>query len=203
VLPHLVFDDFLGQGLVESLLNFVMTKREDFAPARIRDAAPDFDHKSARNCLRLRDFEPLRRDVVDAVDAVVDHAAATLGLQGLSPADKETEMVCTGDGGFYKTHDDTFSPDRKRFGVRALTFVYYFHRRPKGFEGGDLRLYSPMPGRSEEFVDVAPASNRLVAFPAFFPHEARPVRCTSGRFEDSRFSINCWIYRAVGERPAP
>jgi hypothetical protein len=50
-------------------------------------------------------------------------------------------------------------------------------------------------GRGDTFVEVEPNNDMLVFFPAWFPHEVMPVECLSGRFEDSRFAINCWIHR--------
>ena len=76
---------------------------------------------------------------------------------------------------------------------RALTGVFYFHRQPKGFSGGELRLYAI--GRAEDdrrYVDLTPGSDTLLLFPSWAPHEVRPVSCPSGAFLDSRFAINCW-----------
>ena len=80
--------------------------------------------------------------------------------------------------------------------IAGSSAVYYFHRSPKSFSGGALRLYSFEA--SEErgtFVDIEPTNDTLVFFPSWFPHEVRPVVCPSGRFEDSRFAINCWVHR--------
>ena len=54
--------------------------------------------------------------------------------------------------------------------------VYHFHREPKALSGGGLRLH--------RFGATLKA-----------PHEVRPVACPSMAFADSRFSVNCWIYR--------
>jgi SM-20-related protein len=32
-------------------------------------------------------------------------------------------------------------------------------------------------------------------FPSWVLHEVRPVSCPSKRFVDSRFAINCWLWR--------
>jgi Rps23 Pro-64 3,4-dihydroxylase Tpa1-like proline 4-hydroxylase len=60
-----------------------------------------------------------------------------------------------------------------------------------------LRLHRIGSRAGEEGgADIAPEPNSLVLFPSWAPHEVLLVRCPSGRFEDSRFAINCWIYRA-------
>lgn len=83
---------------------------------------------------------------------------------------------------------------------RQLTFVYYFNRSPKAFEGGDLALYDSdvSAGLFSErhFTKVAPVDNRLLVFPSSAQHEVLMVRCASGAYEDSRFTLNGWVQRA-------
>ena len=102
----------------------------------------------------------------------------------------ELELVAHGDGAFYARHIDTAMSGSAEH-VRVLSAVYYLHRQPRAFDGGALRLYAI--GDDSRFVDVEPASNTLVAFPSWAPHEVRPVSCPSGRFGDSRFAVNIWL----------
>jgi Rps23 Pro-64 3,4-dihydroxylase Tpa1-like proline 4-hydroxylase len=74
----------------------------------------------------------------------------------------------------------------------VLSGVYYFHRRPRAFTGGELRLYAI--GDPDRFVDIEPTHNTLLVFPSWAPHEVRPVSCPTGQFMDSRFAINCWLH---------
>jgi len=68
---------------------------------------------------------------------------------------------------------------------------------PKAFSGGVLRLHSlAASGHQGTFVDIPPDYDTLVFFPSMFPHEVLPVKSPSGKFMDSRFAINCWIYQA-------
>jgi Rps23 Pro-64 3,4-dihydroxylase Tpa1-like proline 4-hydroxylase len=77
-----------------------------------------------------------------------------------------------------------------------LSAVYYFHRMPKAFSGGCLRLHRIGARPGDIGMDVTPIDNSLVVFPSWAPHEVLPVRCLSGAFGDSRFAVNCWVYRA-------
>jgi SM-20-related protein len=88
-----------------------------------------------------------------------------------------------------------YSNDKKFVVRRVVSAVYYFHRLPKSFSGGALRVY-PLAGRekSNTFVEIEPVNDTLVFFPWWFPHEVLPVVCPSGQFEDSRFAVNCWVY---------
>lgn len=105
------------------------------------------------------------------------------------------KMVAHGDGAFFTEHCDTVVDGRKLAVSRIISAVYYFHRLPKSFSGGVLRIY-PLTGRekSDAFVEVEPLNDTLVFFPSWFPHEVLPVSCPTGQFEDSRFAINCWVY---------
>jgi hypothetical protein len=50
----------------------------------------------------------------------------------------ETQLTSHNDGGYYRIHNDNGSPSTA---TRVLTYVYYFHRQPVAFKGGQLRLY--------------------------------------------------------------
>jgi Rps23 Pro-64 3,4-dihydroxylase Tpa1-like proline 4-hydroxylase len=108
----------------------------------------------------------------------------------------ETELVAHGDGAFFKRHIDTQTARYDDVSqIRVLSGVYYFHAEPKAFEGGALRLFAigadPAP-----YIDIEPARNSFLVFPSWAPHEVRPVSCSSNKFIDSRFAINCWVHRA-------
>jgi SM-20-related protein len=86
---------------------------------------------------------------------------------------------------------------------RILSAVYYFYREPKAFFGGALRLYrlnlrpSTISAHTNDFIDVEPLQNSLVAFPSWTTHEVRPVSCPTGNFSDYRFALNCWFCRRI------
>ena len=62
--------------------------------------------------------------------------------------------------------------------------------------GGVLRIYSFTDNNDTgSFVDIELTNDSLVFFPSWLTHEVLPVTCPSGRFEDSRFAINCWVRR--------
>lgn len=103
------------------------------------------------------------------------------------------ELAAHGDGDFYRRHIDTFIRGEVTGTDRVLTAVYYFHARPKAFTGGELRLHSfRSPDDGGSWVDIEPAHDSLLLFPAWAPHEVRPVSCPGGDFAQSRFAINCW-----------
>jgi Rps23 Pro-64 3,4-dihydroxylase Tpa1-like proline 4-hydroxylase len=78
--------------------------------------------------------------------------------------------------------------------------VYFFHREPKQFAGGELRIHDARLGsngyESEgRYQAIAPEQNQIVFFPCELMHEITAVNCPSRQFADSRFTLNGWLRR--------
>jgi SM-20-related protein len=151
---------------------------------------------SRRKSLYVRDFGPMkaiiRQRLLDFVPALI----GDLRVSQFKPSGVELELVANNDGAFFKRHIDTFMGKARKSSDRMLSAVYYFHTEPKAFSGGALRLYSFGSKEDEEnFVDIQPEQNTLLAFPSWAWHEVLPIRCPSRRFSDSRFNVNCWVHR--------
>ncbi len=128
----------------------------------------------------------------------IESICSQLKIHSFVPLGIEAQLTAHNDGHFYKIHNDNGSPDTMN---RVLTYVYYFHREPKGFSGGELLLYdgamhnnSMMAVRSSHTIQ--PRNNSIVFFPSHFMHEVLPITCTSRAFRDSRFTINGWVRSA-------
>jgi Rps23 Pro-64 3,4-dihydroxylase Tpa1-like proline 4-hydroxylase len=117
---------------------------------------------------------------------------SSLALGDSSPRSLGSKWSPMATVAFFTEHCDR---NMQRGSSRLISAVYYFHRHPKSFSGGILRIY-PLAGRakSRAFVEIEPVNDTLVFFPSWFPHEVLPVNCPSGKFEDSRFAINCWVH---------
>jgi SM-20-related protein len=148
-----------------------------------------------RRSSRMTDLGDLKNELRTRVGAILPAMFQRLGTEAFEPGKLEVEMVAHGDGAFFTEHRDTVVEGQKVVIRRIISAVYYFHRLPKSFSGGVLRIY-PLAGRekSDAFVDIEPVNDTLIFFPSRFPHEVLPVSCPSGQFEDSRFAINCWVY---------
>jgi len=189
--PHVVIESFLSEALVERLLAYTEDKRDLFEASKVGkgDLKPE-----ARCSLQTREFGSLQGDIKAKFKAAVGDVIERLRISPSNFTKIELDLVAHGDGAYYKPHIDTATQNEyDEETARVMTGVYYFHRQPKGFSGGALRLYPvfKMPDQTG-FVDVAPEYNRAVFFPAFLPHEVMPVASPSREFADSRFAINCW-----------
>ncbi|WP_198033136.1 2OG-Fe(II) oxygenase [Methylosinus sp. PW1] len=187
---HVVIDGFLGAARAGELMQFALAHESEFSQSRFYTAerAARID-TSVRDSSRLLELGALRAAFAASVDLVLARLTRELNARLPSETKKEMEMVRYGDGGFFKRHADAPPRPDGHDSVRVLTLVYYFHALPKRFDGGALRLFSP-----DGFADIAPAYDRLVAFPSAASHEVHPTRCASA-FADGRFSINCWVRR--------
>ncbi len=189
VSPHAIRDDVLRPDDLADLLAFTLAHGADFASSAIGQTGLTPDYRSSR-ALPRRMFDPWRARIEDYVTALLPGMLAEMGMQPLAVSRFELQLVANNHGDFYRTHIDTKMGPREGRGTRLVSIVYYFHAEPKAFDGGELRIFSL--ASASVFADVAPRRNRLVAFPSWAPHEVRPITCPSRRFEDSRFSINCW-----------
>lgn len=75
----------------------------------------------------------------------------------------------------------------------VVSLLYYFHRAPKAFRGGDLEFYNTDPtsvsGQSiEPLARIDHTDNLLIAFPSDTFHGITEVRCDSDDFADGRFA---------------
>jgi SM-20-related protein len=202
LLPHYVFRDFLDPALHRALLDWTIASAERFEPATL--AGGKFD-PTRRVAERLRDLGEMRAPLEARLRAAADDIFARTGTRPFPLASMELELAAHGDGAHFTRHlDIPVGPGRKPLGGtaagedRIVSAVYYFHKEPKSFSGGALRLHSFTPTHAEgRHVDLEPAQNSLVVFPSWLPHEVTKVSCPSRAFADYRFAVNCWFCRKL------
>lgn len=206
--PTVQLDDFLSADDHSALLAWVLANRARFKPATVTDGATHRTDDRTRIALKLADLGPLEPRLRERLLAALPRIVAAIGGQLPATPSLELELTAYGDGAFYGAHRDIpIGPDRKTLGAkpgqdRLLSAVYYFHREPKAFSGGALRLYRwgaalDAPG-PDDWRDIEPRQNSLAGFASWAIHEVRPVDCPSGAFEDNRFALNCWYCAAIG-----
>lgn len=197
--PHVVLRDFLPEATAIGLLDFALAHEQAFAATKTgRD-----DKGGVRPDIRIststRELGPFKPILKDRLRDLVPKLVAQLRVTPVDDPKFELELVAHNDGAFYKHHIDTQTASERKY-IRVLSGVYYFHAAPKAFSGGALRLYAIGDADKEAVVDIEPAHNTLLVFPSWAPHEVRPISCPSKRFADSRFAINCWVYRKRADR---
>ena len=198
--PHHVFADFLPPDEHEQLLDFVLAQRDAFASATVYDEGAQVVSGTHRSADKLKGgLGPHKESFLLHVRERLPEMFAGSGVPAKPVVRFETEVVAHNEGGRFGRHIDTLTGASRNGdhspGVRTVSGVYYFYREPRAFTGGELRIFA---FGSDDHVDIAPQENAFVVFPSFAGHEVLPVSCPSGAFEDSRFSVNCWLHCTVG-----
>lgn len=193
VLPSLVVDHFLLAAERDALFAWALENEARFTPASLAGGVVD---PGVRLASSLRDLGPLDAVLRERVTAAVPEWVAALRVTPFAIHDIELELAAHNHGAHFRLHSDTYTSSMKTRGDRMLSAVYYFHRTPKAFAGGELRLHRLGAEPGDAGQDIAPVDNRMAVFPSWGPHEVLPVACPSRAFADSRFAVNCWVYRA-------
>jgi SM-20-related protein len=188
--------NWLGAEMLERLLDYAHSQRDSFRVSGIGEGDNKRVDLTLRRSSKLKDFGELKDELRERARAALPAMFDQLGTAPFEPSEFELEMVAHGNGAFYIRHRDNNFGRSGLINRRLISAVYYFHNSPKSFSGGALRIYSFESTKDTgTFVDIEPTNDTLVFFPSWFPHEVLPVVCPSGRFEDSRFAINCWVRR--------
>ena len=124
-------------------------------------------------------FEPRLRKLLE-------DASPRLGMRGMGAYRMDLQVRTYQAGEFYAAHNDSGR-------LREINYVYYLHRQPKPFSGGDLLLYDGAGAKS--FTRLEPEDNSIVLFPSRCVHEVTKVECDPGDFGAGRFSLNGALYR--------
>ena len=184
--------NWLGPETAARILSFARESSDQFVPSDIGYGENKRIDLARRRSSKLKHLGELERELQERAQEALPVIFDQLGYTPFDPAWLEFEMVAHTDGAHFSRHADTVIR-AEMTSYRAISAVYYFHGRPKSFHGGFLRIHS-IGGDEASFVDIEPANDKLIFFPSWYPHEVTPVVCPSGRFEDSRFAINCWVY---------
>ena len=147
------------------------------------------DHRRSRVLFETGDYGRL---ITERIRFYLERMVRDLDCEPFPVGEIEAQITASNDGDFFGLHaDNSEGPLR----TREITFVYFFHREPKPFSGGELRIYSSENGEEGTFETIVPEQNQLIVFPSGVLHEVLPVHCPSKQFADSRFTLNGWFRR--------
>ncbi|MGD1078646.1 MAG: 2OG-Fe(II) oxygenase [Candidatus Sulfotelmatobacter sp.] len=194
-----VLDEFLAPQELEELTRFTIEHEADFSASEVVSPSADggivnYEHRRSRVLMDLAHHQDL---MLARIKAMLPQVLDKLGMEEFSIADVEVQLTASNDGDFFHFHSDNGSD---RVASRHLTFVYFFHREPRQFEGGELRIHDArLEGGTYvsegSYQTIVPQQNQIVFFPCELLHEITPVSCASQLFADSRFTLNGWLRR--------
>ena len=192
-----ILDEFLAPQELEELTCFTIAHEGDFSASEVVSPSADggivnYEHRRSRVFMDLAHH---RGVMLARIKTVLPQVLDELGMEEFSIADVEAQVTASNDGDFFHFHSDNGSD---RVAARHLTFVYFFHREPRQFEGGELRIHDA--GWEEgayvsqgSYQTIVPRQNQIVFFPCELLHEITPVNCASQLFADGRFTLNGWL----------
>ncbi|MEM9215298.1 MAG: 2OG-Fe(II) oxygenase [Cyanobacteria bacterium P01_F01_bin.150] len=189
---YIQLTDFLMPDLHRRVFDHSIAQQSAFVGSST--STGDLDYRQSSVLHHFPEFADMMRDKIHQAFADV---IASLELNPFDITQIEAQLTAHNDGHYYKVHNDNGSVDTA---TRVLTYVYYFHRDPKPFAGGALRIYDSRIQnnyyvQAESFQDITPINNSIVFFPSHYMHEVLPIICPSRQFADSRFTINGWVRR--------
>ena len=194
-----ILDEFLAPQELEDLTRFALEHEPEFTASEV--VAPtsergviDYEHRRSRVLTDLGHYQEL---LIRRIRMVLPEVLHKLGMEEFDIADVEAQISASNDGDFFRFHNDNGSD---RVAARHLTFVYFFHRAPCQFEGGELRIHDAVLEQDRyvsagSYQTIIPRQNQIVFFPCEMMHEITPVKCPSQLFADSRFTLNGWLRR--------
>jgi Rps23 Pro-64 3,4-dihydroxylase Tpa1-like proline 4-hydroxylase len=192
-----VLDEFLAPQEVQELMRFTLEHEGEFTTSEVvspvvENGIVNHEHRRSRVLMNLGRYEDL---IALRIKTVMPQVLQELGMEQFNVADLEVQITASNDGDFFRFHSDNGSD---RVASRYLTFVYFFNREPRAFEGGELRIHDARL-QDQKYVSegsyraINPQQNQIVFFPCELLHEITPVKCSSQLFADSRFTLNGWL----------
>jgi SM-20-related protein len=194
-----VLDEFLTSAELNTLMQYVLEQEMQFEISEVLSpgvtgGAVDYEHRRSRV---LMDLGGQERVIVDRLMTCLPRILEKWGREPFSISRVETQTTASNHGDFFHCHIDNGAD---AVAAREITFVYFFHRDPKQFSGGELRIYDSRRENdncvaTSDYRTIVPEQNQLVLFASGLSHEITPVECPSGAFADSRFTINGWVHK--------
>jgi Rps23 Pro-64 3,4-dihydroxylase Tpa1-like proline 4-hydroxylase len=191
--PFVLLDNFLPSALHDALMPFMIAAEPRLTPAMV---GQNEYNSNARESLELRDDREaaeLQRAVAKQIRGVIPAMIARLHIEPFEYDRLEVKMRVYADGHFFRVHMDN-PPNNPETCNRQISYVYFYHRVPRAYSGGDLILFDTDVANNQystaAFTRVEPEDNSIVFFPSGCYHSVVPVKCPTKQIADSRFAIN-------------
>lgn len=187
-----IIENFLSREENSKILESVIKLEPYFENSITSLTDPDFRRSKVLHLAPIS-----KASISKRIKLVLPQVLSKLGQSIFPIYQIEAQVTAHNHGHYYHAHNDNGMPEVAN---REITYVYYFHREPKNFSGGELILYDEKFENDEylkadSFKIVAPNNNSIIFFLSRYWHEVLPVVCSSQFFADSRFTINGWVWK--------
>ena len=135
-----VLDEFLAPQELDELISYALQHEAEFQSSGIVSPSGDpgvidYNHRRSRVLMDLGKHEQV---ILERIRGVLPRVLDQLGIEEFPVTRVEAQITASNDGDFFGAHSDD---SHELIAARRLTFVYFFHREPRQFEGGELRLH--------------------------------------------------------------
>ncbi|MGZ0172954.1 MAG: 2OG-Fe(II) oxygenase [Planctomycetales bacterium] len=184
--PFVLIEDFLPAEEHAELMPLVLAEQEAFAASLVGEGEYRPETRESRTLPGPRpEKKQFRSRVKDALPDVIRR----LQVPSFAVDMIEVKIRAYSDGDFFEVHQDNSERNH-----RQVSYVYFFHREPRAYQGGDLLLMDTDINCDSyiesNFTRVVPQNNCVAFFPSSYYHTVIPVLCPSREFGDGRFVIN-------------
>lgn len=189
-------ENFLSPAENRQILELAIANQSQFVASTTTGDVANYRESSILYATHFPDYYQFFQDrILHTLPTVL----SKLNHPRFSVDQVQMQLTAHHDGDYYKIHNDASSAKTK---TRAITYVYYFHRYPKTFSGGELQLYDTewrngSASAGERSTIIEPRNNSIVFFNSRCQHQVLPICCSSGQFEDGRFTLNGWLRRTI------
>ena len=194
-----ILDEFLAPAQLRELVDYTLAHEAEFQVSEVispgvTKGVVDFEHRRSRVLMELGRF---RKAIEEKLQSSLPNTLPKLEFQPFPISQVEMQITASNHGDYFRWHNDNAHDE---IASRQVTFVYFFHREPKQFQGGELRLYDSQLAQGtyvpmETYRTIVPQQNQAVIFLSSLAHEITPIQCPSQQFTDSRFTVNGWLHR--------
>jgi SM-20-related protein len=190
--------NFLPREVYGALLTYVLENETRFVGSSVLSNDPEY-----RNSTVLYDFPEYQQMFRTARRAATPQICEAIGVPSFAIDHIECQLTATTHKGYFKPHNDNSAG----VGHRKVTFVYYFHREPRPYNGGEIRFFGHNPlgpdtADARHMLELLPVPNSVVFFDSSCFHEVRDVLCQTPGFANARFTVNGWICTAKAQPAA-
>ena len=211
--PFIRREDVLDATEQQQIWHCIRQHQADFKPSKVVSGNADMRQSrliDLADSALLRDIKAwFLPKIADIIQEKRDYFAIPEQIFGR----KELQLTLHGNQHYFKTHTDisrktytetSDASEKKHQAIksRVISFVYYMHRIPKQFTGGELLLFDT--GSEQDVYDtkhtrIMPDNNSLILFPSQYYHQVTPVSCATTDIEQGRFTLNGWFHAKTTE----
>ncbi len=189
--------NFLPQQMIDKVEGIINANKDAFKTSAVVKKDKSHVNKDFRSSKMIlsSSFPKIQEEFLSKISKLLPSIAKHLEIIEFEISNKELQLTMHESGDFFKLHQD--SSDSTATEKRKITFVYYYHRTPKKFSGGDLLLHDTSQDKSSyslNYTLIEPIHNSIVVFPSYIYHQVTPIQLQSNDPLDGRFTLNGWLH---------